>query len=282
MTPPELKAARMLVRSWLTTAGKPNGLVAFELVESALDAATTRAEQAETRIGQLHQTLVRVTHETPFPHEADDLRVQRAKLMAEVGTLKARAEAAERDQARAALADLASCRLCVTGGCSAHQPLTGQIAALQKQLTQREAECAAMRLLLEGARRQYHGELCDDGNGGLDCDCGRDDWNAEIDAALAPGAGQALLDRLAKAEAERDEATRMVESYVNRSVLRDLDAAKARIDRLTEALRMIDGCIAWSDTMQEWHLLGRDRTYPTLKKVREALAESPAPTKETP
>lgn len=55
-----------------------------------LKAATERAAHFEKRNEELRATLVRVTQENPFPEELRGWHDQRAKLIAEIGTLKAR------------------------------------------------------------------------------------------------------------------------------------------------------------------------------------------------
>lgn len=57
-----------------------------------------RAIAAEKRISELHEAMVRITRETPYPEEAEENRKRVGLLMAEVGTLKARAEAAEAER----------------------------------------------------------------------------------------------------------------------------------------------------------------------------------------
>lgn len=50
------------------------------------------------------------------------------------------------------------------------------------------------------------------------------------------------------------------------------DALQHRLTEAREALREINNCIFWSDTIGEWGLLGKIRTLPALTKVRAALA----------
>ena len=49
-----------------------------------------RIDALETRQQELLATIVRITNETPYPDEINGWTDQRAKLVAEIGTLRAR------------------------------------------------------------------------------------------------------------------------------------------------------------------------------------------------
>lgn len=55
-----------------------------------LDVLADERDKLSARNADLRQTIVNLTHSTPFPGEAEECRSQRAVLMAEVGTLRAR------------------------------------------------------------------------------------------------------------------------------------------------------------------------------------------------
>lgn len=53
-------------------------------------------DRLRTRRDELLATIVKLTNELPFPDEVKDWTAQRAKLIAEIGTLKARVVELER------------------------------------------------------------------------------------------------------------------------------------------------------------------------------------------
>jgi chromosome segregation ATPase len=69
--------------------------VRVSIPENELDSLKNRAEKAEARIAELHQAMIKLTHETPYPEEAEENRQRVGVLLAEVGTLKSRTENAE-------------------------------------------------------------------------------------------------------------------------------------------------------------------------------------------
>lgn len=48
-------------------------------------------------------------------------------------------------------------------------------------------------------------------------------------------------------------------------------AAQAARDEVLDALAELHGCVAWSDSMQQFHFIGNARTVPALNKAREVL-----------
>lgn len=50
------------------------------------------------------------------------------------------------------------------------------------------------------------------------------------------------------------------------------DSLQTQVGQMREALTDINNCIAYSDTTGNWYLIGKERTYPALTKVRAALA----------
>lgn len=62
---------------------------ALVLLIPRLRTAESRVSALETRQQELLQTIVRVTNETPFPDEIKGWAEQRAKMTAEIGTLRA-------------------------------------------------------------------------------------------------------------------------------------------------------------------------------------------------
>lgn len=69
---------------------------ALVLLIPRLRAAEFRVTALETRQQELLQTIVRVTNETPFPDEIKGWEAQRAAMVAEVGSLRARVTELER------------------------------------------------------------------------------------------------------------------------------------------------------------------------------------------
>jgi hypothetical protein len=139
------------------------------------------------------------------------------------------------------------------------------IAALD-ELEQLRGEVVELRGRLEMAEEHFP---CDDGLvidallkvPGL-LDGKRWDCAGDMPAAVAH-----QIARAERAEHALSEALRRAEESEAREA-----SLEAEARRLREALEAINGCIAWSDTMQAWVLAGRIRTQPALEKVRTALA----------
>jgi hypothetical protein len=69
---------------------------ALVLLIPRLRAAESRVAGLEARQQELLQTIVRLTNETPFPDEIKGWEAQRAAMVAEVGSLRARVAELER------------------------------------------------------------------------------------------------------------------------------------------------------------------------------------------
>lgn len=87
-------------------------------------------ESARRRVDELLRTCVQLTNETPFPDEIKGWQEQRAKLVAEVGSLKA--TVAERDRqleaARREVERLTSQRFSVTDGVALRAAIMREVA----------------------------------------------------------------------------------------------------------------------------------------------------------
>ena len=70
--------------------GSNDGLEQRITLSRAVIVLVDQALERETRIQQLLRDYVRLTNEQPFPEELRDWPAQRAALIAEVGTLRAR------------------------------------------------------------------------------------------------------------------------------------------------------------------------------------------------
>lgn len=101
-TPQERNASRLLAHELWSAVDedreceRPDDEQTFGLACEVRDLeAELSIEQAETcrmrtRIAELHQAMLRVANDTPYPDEANDALAQRGAMVAEVGTLKAR------------------------------------------------------------------------------------------------------------------------------------------------------------------------------------------------
>lgn len=85
------------------------------------------------------------------------------------------------------------------------------------------------------------------------------------------GAPWALKGDIQRLAAERDRA---IEAFD--TALSELATVRVQAAELQAALRDLNACIAWNDTMQQWVLMGPMRTLPALEQARAALAKPPA------
>ena len=84
MTANDLEMCQLLVEAGMPKAD------AVDIVERIVEPYAAKVAALETRQQELLQMIVRVTNETPFPDEIKGWTEQRAKLVAEIGTLRAR------------------------------------------------------------------------------------------------------------------------------------------------------------------------------------------------
>lgn len=80
----------------LVAAGMPKA-DALDIVQRIVEPHAARVAALETRQQELLQTIVRVTNEVPFPDEIKGWTAQRAKMVAEIGTLRAQLAEAQSD-----------------------------------------------------------------------------------------------------------------------------------------------------------------------------------------
>lgn len=89
-----------------------------------------------------------------------------------------------------------------------------------------------------------------------------------------------LFEERGKERAHADKAERELTEWKERvgvehetceRALSQLAEVEAQAAVMREALTTIDMCILWSDTMQQWCLVGKERSGPALSKVRAAL-----------
>ncbi len=62
----------------------------IDRLQDHLDLRDRRIHELEARQKELHKLIVRLTNETPYPDEVKNWTAQRAAMVAEIGTLKAR------------------------------------------------------------------------------------------------------------------------------------------------------------------------------------------------
>lgn len=91
----------------------------------------------------------------------------------------------------------------------------------------------------------------------------------DVDAAVKRA--EALSEENARLKREVDDEVALLCDWQ-----KNFDNSQALRGRAVAALRAIDGCIAWSDTTQEWYLIGKLRTLPALREVRAILADATA------
>lgn len=100
MTDDDLAEAERRAKQWLVCVDGSTVVRERAINEEhlALDIIELCAEvrRLQTRQQELLAAMVRITNETPFPDEAANWTEQRAKLLAEIGTLKAQLAEARR------------------------------------------------------------------------------------------------------------------------------------------------------------------------------------------